>query len=265
MKRTCLLLLSIALCVSVVVTKRASAGTNIGVRPLSLQRSNAAAVRFAPRQIRAASRRLRYTIKARYPQAIGAARDARLIKLNQELLQLVTKGVNEFKGYFTTPEERLGPSGSYYESEYWTTLVTVDVVSLAFGVSTYGEGAAHPNHNTIVFNYDLNAGRILKLSDLFKPNSNYLDVISRYTIAELKKKFAPDADTEWIERGAGAKEENYKNWNLTRNGLKITFDPYEVASYTEGEHVVVVPYSVLKDLIDPQGPLPKLTAKQKGM
>jgi uncharacterized protein DUF3298/peptidoglycan-N-acetylmuramic acid deacetylase PdaC-like protein len=260
MKKTFSLLISITLFLSVVVMGQSNGGTNAGASLPSTQR-NGAVVRFVPRQIRAANRRLRYTVKAKYPQAIGEARDLRLAKLNQELRNLVTKEVNEFKSYFTEPQERTGPTGSYYESEYWATLATNEVVSLAFGISTYGEGAAHPNHNTLVFNYDLNAGRVLKLSDLFKPNSGYLSVISRYTIEELKKKFSPDPDMEWIEKGAGASEENYKAWNLTLSGLQITFDPYQVASYAEGEHTVVIPYSVLKNLIDPNGPLARMAGR----
>ncbi len=258
-------LISIALVLSVFSIEQASGSANAGAHLPSMQRGRAAAVSFVPRQISEANRRLRYTIKARYPQAVGAARDARLVKLNQELRKLITKEVSEFRGYFKEPEERLGPTGSYYDSEYWVNLATNDLVSISFGVSTYGEGAAHPNHNTLVFNYDLNAGRLLKLADLFKPNSNYLSVISGYAIEALKKELGPDPDTEWIERGAGASEENYKAWSLTPKGLEITFDPYQVDSYAGGEHVVIVPYSVLKDLIDSQGPLPAIAGQQKGI
>jgi hypothetical protein len=35
--------------------------------------------------------------------------------------------------------------------------------------------------------------------------------------------------------------------------LKITFDPYQVGPYVAGPHVVVVPYSVLKPIIKPDG------------
>ncbi len=37
----------------------------------------------------------------------------------------------------------------------------------------------------------------------------------------------------------------------------ITFDEYQVADYSAGQQAVTVPYSALKDLIDPQGPLGK--------
>ena len=220
-------------------------------------------IKFVPRQIVAANRRFRYTIKAKYPQAVGAARDPRLLKMNRELLKFVTSGVTEFKGYFKTYEKPMGPAGSYYESEYVVTLATNDLVSVAFGVSTFGEGAAHPNHNTVVFNYDLRAGRQLKLADLFKPNSDYLKVVSDYAVKDLAEQLrgemsGDDPDTDWIREGAGPKEENYQSWNLSDKGLEINFDPYQVASYAAGPHEVVIPLSALKDVLDPNGPLGRM-------
>jgi hypothetical protein len=261
MKRFFSGLILIAVVLSVFLKEQTIVGANTFASASSMQRGNVA-VRFAPKVISETNKKFRYTIKARYPQAIGAARDARLLKLNQELRELTNKGVSEFKADFTEPQELIGPTGSYYDSDYWVNLATNDLISLSFGVSTFGEGAAHPNHGTITFNYDLNAGKVLSLSDLFKPNSNYLGVISKYTVAQLKKKFSPNPDMDWIESGAGAKEENYKAWSLTRGGLQVTFDPYQVASYAEGEHVVVIPYAVLKNIVDPTGPLAGITGQR---
>ncbi|HWT02515.1 MAG TPA: RsiV family protein [Pyrinomonadaceae bacterium] len=220
--------------------------------------SRVAAVKFVPRRIVAANRRFRYTVKAKYPQAVGAARDPRLLKMNRELLKFVTSGVTEFKGNFKTYEKPMGQAGSYYESEYVVTLAANDLVSVAFGVSTYGEGAAHPNHNTLVFNYDLRSGRQLKLADLFKPNSGYLKVISDYAVKDLAAQHEPDADMDWIREGAGPKDENFQSWNLSPKGLEITFDAYQVASYAAGPREVVIPLSALKDVIDPNGPLGRM-------
>lgn len=222
------------------------------------QRGGADRVRFAPRQIREANRKLRYTIKARYPQAIGAG-DARLTRLNAEIRNLITREINGFKKDFQRPEERMG-DGSYLDIVYVVELGADELVSIGFGVSSFYEGAAHPQHNSLVFNYDLKNAKRLKLSDLFKPNSNYLTLISDYAIKSLKKELSPDPDLEWIQTGAGPKEENYKNWNMTPKGLKVTFDPYQVASYAEGEHIVVIPYAVLKNVIDPDGPLAQMIA-----
>ena len=60
-------------------------------------------------------------------------------------------------------------------------------------------------------------------------------------------------DDDWIKRGAGAELTNYDNWTITKKGLGITFDPYQVAAYAAGPQNVVVPYSALKEIIKPDG------------
>lgn len=224
--------------------------------PSAAQRG--AAVKFVPRQIKQANRRLRYTVTAKYPQALGAARDPRLAKFNQALRGVILKEVGGFTKDFVAPEERMSEAGSYFEAEYNVTLATKDLISVWFGVSTFYEGAAHPNHNSTVFNYDLNTGRELKLAELFKSNSDYLKVISDHAMKELAEQLGPDPDMDWIREGAGPKEENYKSWNLSPKGLEINFDPYQVSSYAAGPREVVIPLSVLKDVINPNGPLGKM-------
>lgn len=253
MKKLFSLLISILLVLSIAGINQVEASASL---PL-IQRGGGSTIRFAPKFIRGANRKLRYTIKAKYPQAIGA-RDERLVKLNQDLKSFIEGEVNAFKKDFQAPEQRTFSMGSSFDSGYAVTLASNDLVSIAFYIDTYFEGAAHGNHNTLVFNYDLSTGKMLKLSDLFKPNSNYLDVISNYAIKALKKELGPDPDSDWIQNGAGPKEENYKSWNISRKGLEVTFDAYQVASYAEGPHEVIIPYSVLKNVIDPAGPLARI-------
>src|SRR5919106_927114 len=119
-------LFSIVLILNVFSFGRADAGA----RAKASLAQRAGAVRFVPRQIRESSRRLRFTIKARYPQAAGAVRDPRLAKLNQEIRQLAAREVTEFRKYFKEPPEQLGPMPSYYESEYWVAMARNDLVSL---------------------------------------------------------------------------------------------------------------------------------------
>jgi hypothetical protein len=90
-----------------------------------------------------------------------------------------------------------------------------------------------------------------------------MKVISDYAVKDLteqmrEKMSGDDPDTDWIREGAGPKEENYKNWNISPKGLEISFDPYQVASYAAGPHEVTIPLSALTDVIDPNGPLGRL-------
>lgn len=239
-----------------------SQDANVAPAPVSLlaqRRGATGARRFAPRRIAERNRRFLYTIKASYPQVVGA-RDAKVVQFNRAVKDLITEEVNAFKKDFPEPDPETPAEvrENSFDADYTVDYSGPDLISVSFGISTYFAGAAHPNHHTIVLNYDLNAGRALKLSDLFKPRSNYMQTISAYTVAALKKKLGPDPDTEWIERGAGPDSENYKNWNITRRGLSVTFDPYQVASYAEGQHVIVVPYSALRNVINVDGPLSAL-------
>jgi hypothetical protein len=123
-----------------------------------------------------------------------------------------------------------------------------DFISVLFTFWEYA-GGAHPNTFTKSFNYDLNRDAPVRLADLFTQNANYLNVISGYSIGELKK-----LDTvNHAEEGAGPKIENFHSWNITPAGLKIIFDRYQVGAYAVGPHEVVIPYSVLKPIIRPDG------------
>ncbi len=195
------------------------------------------------RKEESANKKLRYEIDTALPQLTGAG-DARVEKFNQAVANLVASRTGEFK---KTAGEMSRPPSSLNVS-YEVTASDKDFISVLFTFFEYS-GGAHPNTTTESFNYDLNRNAPVRLADLFTPNSNYLKVISDYSVRELKK-----LDTvSSVENGAGPKVENFHSWNITPAGLKITFDRYQVGPYVAGEHEVVVPYSVLKPIIKPDG------------
>src|SRR6185295_12979703 len=147
---------------------------------------------------------------------------------------------------------------STLDAGYDFHLADDNLISVAFTEGTYSRGAAHGNSLTQVLNYDVKSGKKIALADLFKDKSKYLSVIAAYCQKELKERARkPDAMVleELIEPGAGARTDNYRAWNITKKGLWITFDPYQVAAYAAGPQYVLVPYSVLKDIIKPDGPI----------
>ena len=96
------------------------------------------------------------------------------------------------------------------------------------------------------------------LADLFKPKANYLNVIASYCMKQLTERAKNDDNMlshDSIETGASARAENYNAWAITKKGLWITFDPYQVAAYAAGPQHVLVPYSAMKDIIRPDGPI----------
>ena len=120
-------------------------------------------------------------------------------------------------------------------------------------------GAAHPNSYTEVVNFDLKNGKQLRLADIFLPGSKFLGTLSNYCIQDLKKQSKAQGadgmlDDDWIQKGAGPDLANYNSWSITKKGLAVTFDPYQVGPYAAGPQHVLVPYSAVKDIIKPDGP-----------
>lgn len=211
------------------------------------------------KQIKESDKKLKYEVLAQYPELTGG-NNPNFQKFNQTTRTFVAKKVAGFKKDMIAEEgEELPPEGSMGSDlniRYRVTLAQDDLVSIKFDVGSYYQGAAHPNSYSDVLNYDLKNGKDLMLSDLFKPGSKYLQAIASYCIADLKKQSKDKGLlAEEIENGAGPLAKNYQSWNIGRKGLAITFDAYQVGPYAAGPQFVVVPYSALKELINPGGPI----------
>ena len=219
------------------------------------------AVKVVPKVIKEANKEKRYTIDVEYPQIDG---DARFEGFNREARSLISKDVAAFKSAESETEgdEPLDlpaeTQNSSLEAGYDFRYATDDLISLEWGEGTYEAGAAHGNHFTQVLNYDVKKGKKLALADLFLDKSKYLTAIANYCMKELKERSKKE-DTmilgDQIESGAGPRADNYRAWSITKKGLWITFDPYQVAAYAAGSQYVLVPYSALKDIIRPDGPI----------
>ena len=219
-------------------------------------------VELTAKQIKENNKQLKYEIAAEYPQLTGSA-NPNFAKFNQAVLSLVTKKVSEFKKEMATPEqqEMSGESmGSDLNIGYTVVLAQDDLISTKIDTGSYYRGAAHPNSYSEVLNYDLKNGQALKLSDLFKPGAKYLQAISSYSIKDLKRQSKAKGadgmlDDSLIEGGAAPAAKNFHSWTITKKGLGINFDSYQVGPYAAGPQYVLVPYATIKELINVDGPI----------
>lgn len=147
----------------------------------------------------------------------------------------------------------MGPS--WYESSYDAWMAADSVLNVEATVSTYGSGAAHPNHHTWTLVWDLEAGAELELGDLFRDGSAWLDTLSQRAMKTLQRELVDMSDDEWIRGGAGPELDNFSAWTVVPDGIRIVFDPYQVAAYAAGPQVVVVPWASLGSVLDPDGPV----------
>jgi hypothetical protein len=187
-----------------------------------------------------------FTIAAQSPQLAGSD-DPRLSAFNQKLNALVTNEVDTWRESFLQDTGPSVSSGSFLETTYTLVSQIGELWSLKFDFHFYSAGAAHPGSYSITLNYDLGQGWELALGDLFLPGSNYLEEISSYSIRELSKQ--PFFDTAFTT-GADPAPDNYRSWNITPEGLLITFDEYQVAPYAAGPQQVLVPWADLQGAVE---------------
>jgi hypothetical protein len=193
-----------------------------------------------------------YKITAQIPTLTGSD-DPRALAFNAELKDIVQQKIDAFKKdtlvYTTSP---IVSGGSFFNIQYELVGQQGNFWSIKFNMDGYTDGAAHPYHFSTTVNYDLDKGKDVTLDEIFLPNSNYLQFISQYCVAELNKR---DIGFDGFHQGADPTAENYRNWNASNDGIMITFDEYQVAPYAAGPQTVTIPYSVLGSLMNNQSPL----------
>lgn len=171
----------------------------------------------------------------------AAALNALLKKTVMEELDGFKK---DFKDWDVPPE--IANAESFMWINYDVALLTPQLASIRFHIDFYMAGAAHPNHIFRIVNYDLEKRKGGAFADLFKSPSDALALLSTYCKKELEK-----PDFPLFEEGLEPKIENFQNWNLTENGLRLSFAPYDVAPYAYGAQEVLVPYNEIKSLANP--------------
>ncbi len=217
---------------------------------------------FETRTIEPRFTKKRFSLYAKYPHLAGDESSAAQ-KFNREALSLVRRDIQPYLEDERDLEKEKHPHWKDVEEDHSIThkviFATDEVISILFYAQGYSWGAAHGYHYPLALNYDLKRGRVLKLTDLFKPNAKPLQIIERYCLEDLSRQLerTPEQIREWSGR-TKPKPENYRAWVLTPKGLVIIFEEYQVTSYAGGEPKVLIAYTRLSDIINPHGVLASL-------
>lgn len=120
------------------------------------------------------------------------------------------------------------------------------VLSILFYIETYLSGGAHSSRWIKTLNFI--DGENVKLEQLFKPNSNYLSIISQYCYTNILKKISnDDVLKEGASFGTEPKKINFTNWYFNKKGLVIVFEAPHLLQGTYGPLTYVkIPYTTLK-------------------
>ena len=147
-----------------------------------------------------------------------------------------------------------------FEFGKWTQYYDISIkyfsrqlISLLGEVYSY-TGGAHGNtgYKSLTFYYRQKDFVPVTLSDLFLEDTNYTKQLSSYCIDELKKQ-----EAGWVINGdlKSLDETDLVTFTINEHAITFYFAPYHVGCYAEGTHIVHVPYSAIREIIDPAGPL----------
>ncbi|RMF60527.1 MAG: DUF3298 domain-containing protein [Calditrichaeota bacterium] len=176
--------------------------------------------------------------------------------LSQAIRDSVETRVNNFlmlgKEYLT-PDAPLYELGWDQSIECRIHFFSPELISLLISISEY-TGGAHGNLRFRTLNYTSieRNFRELTLNELFLPNSNYVDILSRLCVNDLKIQGASLITSQQVKTFS---ESDFSEFTINPAGLTIYFAPYEVGAYAEGPYQVFIPFNLLKDVIDWNGPL----------
>ncbi|MBU8907626.1 WG repeat-containing protein [Desertibacillus haloalkaliphilus] len=115
----------------------------------------------------------------------------------------------------------------------------------------YPFGAAHGMPYQVHVHIDLMTGAIYELSDLFKPDSDYVKVISDLVEKQMQEE-ATQGDTYYFLDQYEGIQPN-QPFYITEDRLAIYFQPYEIAAYAAGFPTFFIRYEELIGLIDVEG------------
>jgi len=188
-----------------------------------------------------------YTLKTVTPVLQGS-RDPRVERFNQLAAARVQKAVEGFRQDLLLQSVTPISAGSYFSLTYALISPPGNLLSLQLHIEGYTDGAAHPYHLTTALNYDLEKGQEISLDQLFRPGTDYLGLISAYCEAELSQR---EIGFEVFSDGAQPTPENYAVWNVSAEGLVITFNEYQVAPYAAGPQTVTLPFEALGESFSP--------------
>jgi uncharacterized protein YecT (DUF1311 family) len=121
-------------------------------------------------------------------------------------------------------------------------------ITLLADMYWYGHGAAHGNYGSSYLHYLPEKGRFMEASDLFD-GKNWQQRLVELTMEALRAEHGDNLMLDGPEYIAEPIADP-RRWDLSDDyGLKIQFQPYEVAAYAYGAPTATVRWSDLEDLL----------------
>lgn len=213
-----------------------------------------------------------YHFTAEYPEVtVSGVDNAKDItaKMNENIVAYMRRC---FENFLALTAGAPGNSKDTFDKTMNYAVVYNSSSVISFRFDTVQRSAGQINSDLFVssLNLDAKSGQVIKVGDLFVVGSNYVKVLSDYSLKAMKADKAiasintGDADQDKLIKEdlfakAQPKEENFQNFNLTGNSLIIyfrRFDKERVGAYggadlsNSAAAYIEIPFGKLSKVID---------------
>jgi uncharacterized protein YecT (DUF1311 family) len=192
------------------------------------------------------------TLEAEWPQATSTTPEW---KAWNEAIESATREMTE-RGSEESSRKRAAKwaAAGFVDQQVTTSIgvVTAELVTAAIQNMVDGHGA-HPNTNSIEFNWLLNEKRKLQPKDVFRAGSGWQQFLQKRCDKYLHEQLdTDDRSYESFEQPGEMAKTLYRiivtpeDWQLDGKGLTIPFQPYAVACYACTPDPFTVPWNELQ-------------------
>ena len=232
--------------------------------------------RFSAVEIKRTEKKNKFSLNVdvKYPQ-FKKAKTSQEINFNQYVKKQVDEQIADFNNFLVNEKTKEVKVKNELEFEinldYKIEYVSENFTSVLMNWNGYS-GYLNMDYFPSTINFDLKKGKFIKLKELFESDTKYLEKVSELSIEKLKRtclmcpckdgtnagKPLPEGVNDNgnitdgmfnLNEAVSAKEENFRNWSVTAEGLKITFDEYQVGPGCIGIIHIVIPFSDLQPIL----------------
>lgn len=174
-----------------------------------------------------------------YPQIEGMQNEDAQSRINQQL-----KDMSQLKNIPADIQLNYSYTGDFSVEFFKKHLLQLQLTGY-----NYPFGAAHGMPFEVYAHIDLVKGKMYQLKDLFKPNSNYVKVLSDIVGNLIKN----DPQYSYVFLGSYTGIKPDQPFYVKEDALYLYFAPYEIGPYAAGFPRFRIPFAQIMDIIDVNG------------
>lgn len=165
-------------------------------------------------------------------------------KIREDIMEFYDKSYEEAKRYL----DSINISDDKFVSnvDFEVKKNSDNILSLKVRYYKYS-GGAHGYYNDITYNVDMRNKKLLTLSDLFKENSDYINVINEEIRHQIEEIIKNNKEYKGIYQFKSIEENN--NFYIQDDNIGIYFDLYEIAPYAAGQPEFLINKNIVNHIL----------------